>query len=146
MAIIRKYANPQDVETINSRPQTAPLPGVHIAITPNAEVVSTTTQYETYTWSDPPALYYHDTGQELTFTGSITQYVPFTVVEWFWDFGDGKTATGNPVTHTYLAAVPDLVCHLRVRNSLGVTAWASKNPMLRPTGEPLIVGAGVLFV
>ncbi len=42
-------------------------------------------------------------GQLVTFDGSDSQPAPgdAAIVAWFWDFGDGAQATGNPATHAY---------------------------------------------
>lgn len=146
MPTIRQYQNPQPVETINSLPIEFPLPAVFIAIAPNAEVVSTSTMYGSYTYSAAPAMYYHDAQQPLVFTGSIQAYSPFNVIEWFWDFGDGTNDVGNPVSHTYAYGNADTIIHLRVTDDTGRQAWGSLNPMLRPTGDAFVVGDGVIYV
>ena len=42
-------------------------------------------------------------GEEVTFTSESTD-LGTSIVAWEWDFGDGNTATGNVVTHTYTEA------------------------------------------
>ncbi|MFN2442682.1 MAG: PKD domain-containing protein, partial [Thermoanaerobaculia bacterium] len=45
-------------------------------------------------------------GKEITFTGQAVTPDGHPVTSWKWTFGDGTTATGNPVTHTYSTAGP----------------------------------------
>lgn len=146
MATIRTYSTPQVPETINSVPVPPTLPSVTIGITPNAEIVSVTTNYGSYTYDNVPIMYYHDAGQPLTFTATLTQYSPFTAIEYLWDFGDGITAVGNPTSHTYAFGGEDIIVHLRVTDTLGRVAWGSINPMLRRTGDAFRVGDKVLYV
>jgi hypothetical protein len=59
-----------------------------------------------------------------TFNGSSSYDHQTYVSKWFWDFGDGKTATGSSVRHTYTNAGTRRV-HLVVTDSQGQTAAAS---------------------
>lgn len=142
---VNKYNQVQASETVNSIPQTDILPAAHIAISPNAEIVSTTTQYGTYTFDNPP-LYYHDAGQDLNFAGTLAAYTAFTPTEWYWDFGDGSSTVGQNVTHNYTYPNPDTTVHLRVTDDRGRQVWASINPMLRDAREQFRVGGGIILV
>lgn len=146
MPAIRTYSTPQIPETINSSPIPYAAPAVGIGITPNAEIVSVTTNYGSYTYNNAPIMYYHDAGQPLTFTGTLTAYTPFNIVEWYWDFGDGTNGTGNPTSHTYAFGGEDLIVHVRVTDDQGRVAWGSINPMLRRTGDAFRVGDKVIYV
>lgn len=146
MATIRTYSTVQVPETINSDPIPYAAPSVNIAIVPNAEIVSVTTNYGSYTYNNEPVMYYHDAGEPLTFTGSIIAYTTFNVVEWYWDFGDGTNGAGNPIVHTYAFGGEDVIVHLRVSDDQGRQAWGSINPMLRATGDGFVVAGGVIYV
>lgn len=57
----------------------------------------------------PPACdaggeYAGEAGVELTFDGSGSSDSDGEILAWSWDFGDGNTATGEMVTHTYAEA------------------------------------------
>jgi len=143
---IRKYTTSEAVESINSIPLKYLLPSVNIVISPNAEVVSVSTNYGSYTYDNAPTMYYHDAGQPLVMTGSLTVYDPFTPVEWLWDFGDGSQGVGNPVNYTYTYGGQDIIVHLRVTDDQGRVAWGSLNPMLRSTGDSFRVGEGLIWV
>ncbi len=43
--------------------------------------------------------------QSVTFTSTSTVPAPSTIIDWKWYFGNGDSATGNPVNYTY--TVPD---------------------------------------
>lgn len=146
MATVRTYITPQVPETINSTPLTYPTPSVNISLSPNAEIVSITNNYGTYTYNNAPIMYYHDTGVPLTFTASLTTFAPFTPIEYFWDFGDGTNGTGNPIDHTYQFDGQDVIAHVRVTDNQGRVAWGSLNPMLRRGGDAFRVGDKVIYV
>lgn len=131
-------------EIINSRPIRRPAALPNFDITPHGDPVEFSTVFDNYTWpevildlvSEPdriatPGMYYHDTLVELTFTANIrVDNVPRTIIEYYWDFGDGSNAVGPVVTHTYRTANPSTMVHLRVTEDDGTRAYASMNPML----------------
>jgi PKD repeat protein len=76
--------------------------------------------------------------EEITFTGSAQGSEPLAYA---WDWGDGGTATGNPVTHAY-AAPGDYLVTLTVSNDCGSmqmqhTVHVYGGPVLRIEPESL---------
>lgn len=150
MALLRKYkhGDPGNVgpEIINSRPIPIPPAQVSFDVTPHGDVVSLVTPLGTYTWSEVlnglsgvvvPAMYYHQVGIELTFTASLRTEIPArTIIEYYWDFGDGTNATGAVVNKTYSINNPGIIAHLRATENTGQQAFASMNLMLVPTPPP----------
>ena len=51
-----------------------------------------------------------------------------TILEYFWDFGDGHTGHGPTVTHTYEVADPDTEISLTVLDSLG-REWSTSKAL-----------------
>lgn len=96
-------------------------------VTPHGDVVT----LGDLTWEGD---YHHAVGQELTFT-PVLRYFQTEVAEYFWDFGDGTYAVGDPdtgeATHTYTVANPGTIAHLRVTDAQGNRAFASMNLMLQ---------------
>jgi PKD repeat protein len=72
-----------------------------------------------FTWTPTTPL----VGQMVDFSGSIAAGTPpFT---WSWDFGDGGTATGQNVSHTYV----ETGCYtatLTVANTCGEATWSEE--------------------
>lgn len=56
-----------------------------------------------------------------------------TIVEWFWDFGDGNTSTLQSPSHTYLVAGSFGVT-LKVKNSAGCTKILNKQNFINISG------------
>ena len=69
-----------------------------------------------------------------TFNGSGSYDHQTYVSKWFWDFGDGQTATGSSVRHTYNNAGTPRV-HLVVADSQGQTAVASSTASLNTVAK-----------
>lgn len=64
-------------------------------------------------------------GQTITFTGSQTGGVgPYS---YNWNFGDSKTGTGNPASHTYPNSAGNFSVTLTVTDANGVAAMASRD-------------------
>jgi hypothetical protein len=64
--------------------------------------------------------YYVSTGNAVTFTASVA--IPsgdISILEYYWDFGDGGTGYGSPVAHTYKAGNLNIQCVLRVTDNYG---------------------------
>ena len=65
-------------------------------------------------------------GRNIFFNASTSKAAPGRVlVEYFWDFGDGTTATGVSVSHSY-AAEGDYVVTLKVTDDAGTFAVATQ--------------------
>lgn len=134
----RIYSPSITTETINNIPVPNHPPIVTFTITPNDQPVAMSTTIQSYTWPEVTrnaevvvqAAYRHKALTTLTFTGSCVDAQGGTVQEWFWDFGDNKTATGQTPTHLYTYANPSLEVTLRVRMTDGRVGYASLNPML----------------
>ena len=47
--------------------------------------------------------YHGSAGEDISFDGSGSRDAEGTIVSWEWDFGDGNTASGEQVTHSYTA-------------------------------------------
>lgn len=150
----RRYNPPLSrQETINDRPMLSPGFKVEIDVTPKDGVVSISTSYGTYAYTEvtdtppamservvSPAMYYHNSGVELTFTGTVSsEGMLYDVTEWHWDFGDGVFDTGDTVTHTYKVANIETICHLKAINENGEIARSSMNLMLRPGEEEWMI-------
>jgi hypothetical protein len=137
MATFRRYNRNED-DVINSIPVVAQDFIVRFDVTPHSAVVGTSTTYASYTWAantahgDLVAMYQHDINVSLTFTAAVVNTgIAVTVAEYFWDFGDGTTATGNGATHTYKYANPSTIAHLRATDTQGRQSWSSMNLMLQ---------------
>jgi hypothetical protein len=63
-----------------------------------------------------------------------------SILEYFWDFGDGATGYGPVVTHTYEVADPTTSISLRVLDSLGRSYSASKSLSLVIVDFGYIIG------
>jgi hypothetical protein len=152
MAVFRRY-NTNVPDVINSFPIQAEDFVVRFDVTPHGPIVGISTSYDSYTWAsdtdngDLPAMYRHDINIPLTFTGILVDTgIPVTVIEWFWDFGDGVTATGNDASHTYRYANLSTVAHLRATDSQGRQAWSSMNLMLQgDVANPVMGGGGIII-
>jgi len=64
-------------------------------------------------------------GELITFTGSAVDGDGHAIVSWEWNFGDGSTATGQVVTHSYAKAGTYKVV-LKVTNDCGEYATGKK--------------------
>jgi hypothetical protein len=133
-------------EVVTSIPVPRPRHNVHFTVTPTDGVVS----HGLYTWGAKylkdangdevvpqvevvPAMYWHQVGVLLTFTATVVPALDNpTIVEYYWDFGDGvQISTTSPtVTHTYVTKSPNTIAHLRARDDKGISAWSSMNLML----------------
>ncbi len=123
-------ASPFVGEVINSHPVLRPPAEVSFDVTPHGNVVA----FGGYTWSasaHAPAMYEHQVGVQLTFTGAV-QNIPvnYGIVDWYWDFGDGTFGSGQVVQKTYRVVVPGMIAHLRTTDQWGGRSYASMNLML----------------
>jgi PKD repeat protein len=140
----------QKRETVNSIPSVQPGYFIDFDVTPHGDIVTFQTMYAKYVYNETkvghpdnpdriamPAMYNHDVGRELTFTARIVEpMLQLEVEEWYWDFGDGVFASGNPVTHTYHYPNPGTLAHVQARTTDGVISYATMNLMLYPSGPP----------
>jgi PKD repeat protein len=77
----------------------------------------------------------------ITASGEASSDAKGTIVKYAWDFGDGSSATGSQVTHTY-ATVGEFLVKLTVTNDKGKTGSASASVVA--TG-PVAVYNGAVF-
>ncbi len=74
--------------------------------------------------ADPGGPYTGTAGQPVQFNGSASYDPDGTIAQYYWNFGDGSTATGATVTHSY--ATPGVYnAVLKVTDSVGATTSAS---------------------
>lgn len=78
---------------------------------------------------------------EVMFDGGQSQDPDGAVTEWLWDFGDGKTAMGQQVTHAFLRAGVYTVA-LRVRDDSGAPLNVDRDTMLVTINAAPIADAG----
>ena len=79
-----------------------------------------------------------DAGGTVRFVANVTQLDPNDPTTLTWDFGDGQTGTGSPVSHVY-AAPGTYVVTLRVRDGLGFLSTTTLTVTVRApafTGGP----------
>lgn len=102
-----------------------PTPELKIAFAPTHGAVSYSIGITTY---NPANTFYAQLGVPLTFTATVTLPLTFSesITEYYWDFGDGTEAWGNPATKTYVAAGPDTQAILRVTDTLGRKYYCRK--------------------
>lgn len=86
-----------------------------------------------YAWGTTPvflAVEFH--AEAFVLEGKVQPHVVtppgVTVLEYFWDFGDGHTGHGPTVTHTYEVADPDTGISLTVLDSLG-REWSTQKAL-----------------
>jgi PKD repeat protein len=60
-----------------------------------------------------------------------------TIVEWFWDFGDGNTVYGQNPIHTYTSA-GSYIAKLRVKDNTGTTITRSKTIVISGSAAPVV--------
>jgi subtilisin family serine protease len=65
-----------------------------------------------------------DAGALVSFVANVTQVDPNDPTTVSWDFGDGTSGTGTPVTHAY-GAPGSYVVTLKVRDTLGLVSTAT---------------------
>src|ERR1019366_6438925 len=65
-----------------------------------------------------------DAGGTVRFVANVTQLDPNDATTTAWDFGDGETGTGSPVSHVY-AAPGTYVVTLKVRDARGLVSSAT---------------------
>ncbi len=79
-----------------------------------------------------------DAGGTVRFVANVTQPDPNDPTITAWNFGDGQTGTGSPVSHVY-AAPGTYVVTLKVRDALGLVSTATLTVTVRApafTGGP----------
>ena len=86
-----------------------------------------------YAWGTTPvflAVEFH--AEPFTVEGKVQPHVVpppgVTILEYFWDFGDGHVGHGPTVTHTYEVADPDTAISLTVLDSLG-REWSTQKAL-----------------
>lgn len=86
-----------------------------------------------YAWGTTPvflAVEFH--AEAFVVEGKVQPHVipppGVTILEYFWDFGDGHVGHGPTVTHTYEVADPDTEISLTVLDSLG-REWATSKAL-----------------
>jgi hypothetical protein len=104
---------------------------------PSVEVSFTTApQGATFTFTAGTTVYtttskYTAPNTAITFTPSVILPLAPTnlhVVEYYWDFGDGVTGYGSPVTHTYTLSGTSPQAVLRVTDNYG-REWFCRKQM-----------------
>jgi PKD repeat protein len=64
-------------------------------------------------------------GSSVSFNGSGSSPLAGQITSYHWEFGDGQTANGAQVTHTY-ASIGEFTVHLTVANDSGASATTSQ--------------------
>ncbi|MBW2257244.1 MAG: S8 family serine peptidase [Deltaproteobacteria bacterium] len=77
------------------------------------------------------APYQTNLGTELFFDGTNSLDPDGTVVDWYWNFGDGTTSTGSTASHTY-AAAGEYPVALTVTDDLGAADVAVSTATIEP--------------
>lgn len=72
----------------------------------------------------------------VTFDGSASSDPDGRISQYWWDFGDGRTATGRVVTHTY-TRYGTFMIRLTVRDNMGAAASTSKTIRVLSLQKPL---------
>ncbi|WP_191330303.1 PKD domain-containing protein [Frigoribacterium sp. ACAM 257] len=104
------FAGSLDEAAVYSRPLDATTVAQHWALGADVPNASPTAAFTTTT-----------TGLGASFDGRTSTDPDGTVASWAWNFGDGTTATGAQVDHTY-AAGGDYTVSLTVTDSLGAVS------------------------
>jgi PKD repeat protein len=79
-------------------------------------------------------------GQPITFSGTGSTISTGSIVSYAWNFGDGTTASGEQVTHTYTQPGQYLVT-LTVTGSDGVSSTATATLQIVPSGPTAVINA-----
>jgi hypothetical protein len=66
----------------------------------------------------------------VTFNGSGSTDPDGSVTSWLWSFGDGSTATGAVVTHTYTTIGITYYPSLTVADNRGASSWVAGSPIV----------------
>lgn len=96
-----------------------PNPAVSFTTSPQGAQYSYVAGVTTY---NPIGAYYTAVNTTITFTAAVTFYdAARSVVEYYWDFGDGISGWGSPATHVYKTGVVNkhVQAVLRVTDDLG---------------------------
>ena len=75
-----------------------------------------------------------EVGESLAFSAILSSDEDGIIAKFEWDFGDGGSATGESVTHTY-AATGQYTVVLRVTDDRGATATAQKVITVNPSSD-----------
>jgi hypothetical protein len=124
--------------TINNIIVPNPAPVVTFDITPHGPPVAIATSFASYSYpavvvnaaTVVAASFHHLTNVNLTFTATVVDPLGGSVLEYYWDFGDGSTGTGAAPTHTFKYPNISSDVHLRVTTTDYRIGHASMNPML----------------
>lgn len=131
-----------DGEVINSVPVNPILPQISIDVTPSGGTTSTVIDGEQYSWSNSEFTLF----QTYLFTATVSIDPDLDITEYTWDFGDGVTALGPSVYHTYRVPNPDTVVRVTTKDTLGRTAYGLKTLTLIPAPlGPLITHRGAVL-
>jgi len=116
---------------------------------PPIEITTTTSHSNTYHYGNVAPVanasgpYNSNYNEEILFNGSHSYDPDGIIIHYIWSFGDGETATGEKVTHTYAGAGLYQVM-LTVVDNLGVSDADVTNASIvitnRPPENPLIAG------
>jgi len=116
---------------------------------PPIEITTTTTHSNSYHYGNIAPVanasgpYNSNYNEEIIFNGSHSYDPDGIIIHYGWSFGDGETATGEKVTHTYADAGLYQVA-LTVVDNLGVSDTDVTNASIvipnRPPATPLIAG------
>ncbi|UCH71458.1 MAG: PKD domain-containing protein, partial [Thermoplasmatales archaeon] len=87
--------------------------------------------------------YFANPGEEIEFNGSLSTDPNGDIVEWFWNFGDGTTGTGEITMHNY--TIPgEYIVNLTVTDARGVSDINETFALIiqpnRPPENPTIDG------
>ncbi|MGB2983248.1 MAG: PKD domain-containing protein [Candidatus Bipolaricaulia bacterium] len=82
-------------------------------------------------WPNPFTCSGGSVDQPITFDGRASRAGVGVIVTYYWDFGDGETATGQRVTHTYTRSGRYTI-HLTVTNDTGETSTAPGAASINP--------------
>lgn len=95
-------------ETIRDIRALPAKPSVAFSITPQpVGAYSYTVGGQSFPYGSTPPSYQYSANTTLTFTANVVVAYGVTILEYFWNFGDGIEAYGSVVDHVYTATSPE---------------------------------------
>lgn len=94
---------------------------------------------------DSPTIYRTPTNTDITFTASVRVPSGVYLVDYYWQFGDGKTAHGPSVIHRYRTAAQNIRVRLQVRDSIGRTYCAAEQLMMEDA-DPIVLLPAIVML